>query len=111
MGISIRIAVSNQHIIKIMLKLDSERKTTIKASIFSFQICRIVTNIIPITIPSDIFCTGILLRIKKRFHTNIIQAVRFEQVDYVESILYILASVCYRKEVPLSMSIGIEISR
>ena len=111
MSIRIRIAMGNQHVIIIMLKFYGKRETAVEATIFSFQICCVVTYIIPVTIPTDILGRGIFLWVKQGLHTHVVETIRFEQVDYVETVLYVFAGIGDGEKVPLSVSIGIEIGR
>ena len=61
MSISVRVTVGNKDVVIIVLKLYRERETAVKAAVFSFQIGRVVTYIVAITIPADILGTGVLL--------------------------------------------------
>jgi len=54
---------------------------------------------------------GVALGIDERFHADVVEGVRFEEVDYVEAILDIFAGVGYREEVPLGVSVSIVICR
>lgn len=117
MCIRVRITVGYQYIIviiwikqKFTLKFDCKWKTTVKATVFSLKIRCVITNIVTISVPSNVFCCSIFLWIKERFHSDIIKTVRLKKINDIESILHIFSGVSNWEKVPLSMPICIKIS-
>ena len=95
----------------ITLEFDCKTETTIITSTFPLQISGIIADIITIAMPSNILSLGIFLRIEYRFHSYIIETVRFKKIDNIEPIFYILPRISNREVIPLRMPIGIEICR
>lgn len=110
--------MSNVDIVKIIwiikkftLKLERKSEAAIIAPIFPLHIGSIVANIIPITMPAKIPLLGRFLRINQRFHTHIVQAIRFEQINNVKSIFDILPGVGDWEIIPLGVAVCIIVGR
>lgn len=75
------------------LELQSESETAIIAHSFPLAASGIIANIIAIAMPPKVLLVGSLLRVHNGFHANIIKTIWLKQVDDIESILHILASI------------------
>ena len=111
MRIRVRVAVRDEDVVEVVLEFHCEWETAVKAAVFAFEVGSVVTDVVPVAVPTDVFCRGVFLRVKQGFHSHIVQTVRLEQVNDVKPVLYILARVSNRKEVPLRMPVGIKIRR
>lgn len=60
--------------------------------------------------PAQVTSVGIALRVNQRLETHVVETVWFKQVYYVESVLDVLASISYTKEIPLCVPICVVIS-
>lgn len=77
------------------LKFKGKGQTAVISSIFSFHIVSKVTYLASFSHPAHSSVQSVSLGIDQGFHSYIVKAVRFEEVDDVEAIFYIFSGVCH----------------
>ena len=75
------------------LEFESKREAGVVASVFSFHVIGEVAYLSSFPDPAHIFIQGVALGVHQRFHTHVVQTVRFQQIYDIEAVLYILPSV------------------
>lgn len=83
----------NIYTVIVVLKAKGKRKCAIIPSKLPFHIIGKIAYFSPLSHPSHALEQRSFLGVDQWLHTYIVEAIRFEQIDNVKSILYIFASV------------------
>lgn len=91
--IGVWVAMCNIYTVIVVLKAKGKRKCAIVPPKLPLHIIGKIAYFSALPHPSHALEERSFLGIDQRFHADIVEAIRFEQIDNVKSILYVLAGV------------------
>lgn len=68
----------------VVLRLDAERQGVVPARGFAAQRVLVVAHVLADSLPTLTGVLGFFIRVHQRFHSVVVETIRFEQVDDVE---------------------------
>lgn len=90
-----RLYRSRLSIMMVTFELEGEAEVAVVASELPLHIIGVVADIAALPDPPHSSCQGCLLGVDERLHADVVETVWLEQVDYVKSVLDVLARVGY----------------
>lgn len=104
--ISVWVAMSKENSIVVILKINTESQCVIMSCRSFFYRILIIANVFTCSLPSFPVCFCCFLWIHQRLHSVVVQAIRFQQIYYVEFVKSASLSVFQSEIKPLVVCFG-----